>query len=233
MRQTLERKKIILFGDSLTQYAVKTSGWATALIDYVTPYFDVINRGFSGYNTRAGVKIVPLVFKENPSIPDPDIITIFWGVNDSNVGQNQHVPLREFSENLIKIITNIKTIYKSKNDLKIILITPPPFCSAKWSSGGRDNKITQSYADAVVDVARQFKIDYIDLYAEMMMNNQWSDYLNDGLHLSDQGNQFLFEKLKIILENYYGDIQKLPLQHPSWKDLGDFTQLDSIFQNFT
>ena len=45
--------RVFLFGDSLTQYAFGSEGgWAAMLADKLQRKADVVNRGFSGYNTR-------------------------------------------------------------------------------------------------------------------------------------------------------------------------------------
>ncbi len=43
---------------------------------------DVINRGYSGYNTRWVKHIVPQVFPVSQKIP-PELVTIFFGANDA------------------------------------------------------------------------------------------------------------------------------------------------------
>ena len=45
--------RVLLFGDSLTQYAFGTDGgWAAMLAEKLQRKADVVNRGFSGYNSR-------------------------------------------------------------------------------------------------------------------------------------------------------------------------------------
>lgn len=50
----LHRPYAILFGDSLTQrsFDFSASGWGLQLSSYWQGKVDVLNRGFSGYNTR-------------------------------------------------------------------------------------------------------------------------------------------------------------------------------------
>jgi hypothetical protein len=45
------RPQILLFGDSITQHAAGRYGWATELAEVYSRKADVINRGFSGYNS--------------------------------------------------------------------------------------------------------------------------------------------------------------------------------------
>lgn len=44
---------------------------------------DVLNRGFSGYNTRWAKIILPSLIREGNSLDTPVAVTIFFGANDS------------------------------------------------------------------------------------------------------------------------------------------------------
>eukprot|EP01042_Synura_sphagnicola_P005138 gene5138-6547_t len=48
------RKKVVAFGDSITQHGFNTDnhGWVAKLADWWTRRVDVLNRGYSGYNSR-------------------------------------------------------------------------------------------------------------------------------------------------------------------------------------
>lgn len=49
---TLElRPKILLLGDSITQWAFRPGGWGNLLAQHYMRRADVVNRGFSGYNS--------------------------------------------------------------------------------------------------------------------------------------------------------------------------------------
>ena len=69
---------------------------------------DVINRGFSGYNTRWNKIILPrLVTSE--MVTDIAAITILLGTNDSNEsGSKQRVPIAEYKQNLIDMISYLQ-----------------------------------------------------------------------------------------------------------------------------
>ena len=44
---------------------------------------DVLNRGFSGYNTRWAKIILPRLIKKGTGLDSPVAVTIFFGANDS------------------------------------------------------------------------------------------------------------------------------------------------------
>jgi lysophospholipase L1-like esterase len=70
----------------------------------------VINRGFSGYNTRWCKIILPgLVTSKDTA--DIKLVTIFLGANDSvdsTLCSKQHVPLEEFKQNMKDMIQYLK-----------------------------------------------------------------------------------------------------------------------------
>lgn len=66
---------------------------------------DVINRGFSGYNTRWNKFILPRLVTSDMAA-DIVAITIFLGANDSNNDSSkQAVPILEYKQNLIDMGT--------------------------------------------------------------------------------------------------------------------------------
>ncbi|CAI9572942.1 unnamed protein product, partial [Staurois parvus] len=51
--------RVVLFGDSITQFAFEANGWGATLADKLVRKCDVLNRGLSGYNTRWAKLILP------------------------------------------------------------------------------------------------------------------------------------------------------------------------------
>jgi len=90
--------KIIVFGDSLTQYGFSPDevGWVSRLANMYTARCDVVCRGFSGYNTNLAVSVLPHVFPIFPEPPphSPLLATVFFGANDASFDSfDQHVPI--------------------------------------------------------------------------------------------------------------------------------------------
>lgn len=103
------RKRVLFFGDSITQHGfnVEIRGWVSQLGNWWTRRVDLLNRGFSGYNSRWGRIIVDkVVIKEKP-----DFLFVFFGANDAiDPTVLQHVPLEEYEENLREIILKVKRV---------------------------------------------------------------------------------------------------------------------------
>ncbi|KAL7543280.1 hypothetical protein ACHAXR_012584 [Thalassiosira sp. AJA248-18] len=221
------RPTIVLFGDSITQqgfgFGTDSPGWAGLLSSAYTRRADVLNRGFSGYNTRHAIDILPSVF--GPTVADeervsssssyvgrPLFVTVFYGANDSSLPgdneHNQHVPIAEYEENLKKIVNAIGGRFQG-NDPKppIILFTPPPVDEKAWDKfclegfnelSPRTNEVVKNYGDRVKSVAKEFGCSVVDSFSLLGGNDSEEVYgknLDDGLHLNGSGNKLLFEGL--------------------------------------
>ena len=101
---------IVLFGDSITQQAFGVDGrvgWASLLAADYSRRADVLNRGFSGYNTKMALDLLPSIFTQGDS--GVLFCTVFFGANDATLpGERQHVPIDDYEKNLETIVTSIR-----------------------------------------------------------------------------------------------------------------------------
>lgn len=76
------RPNFILIGDSITQKSFSVGGWGAAFSNTYQRKVDVLNRGYSGYNSRWLIKIIDKVLPNdlNKSIL---LATVFLGANDA------------------------------------------------------------------------------------------------------------------------------------------------------
>lgn len=130
------RPQFVLLGDSITQRGFSASaGWASIIADAYLRRVDVVNRGYSGYNTRWALHVLNGVFPTTaaaaaaaPAVPR--LVTVFFGANDASlqaVNPAQHVPLQEFVENQRAIVKHIQDATKgASHPTRVLLITPPP-----------------------------------------------------------------------------------------------------------
>lgn len=121
------RPQIICFGDSITQKAFGPHGWATYISENLQRRVDVINRGYSGYNSALGVEVLEYVFDPG-SMPAPSLVTVFFGANDAVLPghefSKQHVSVEDYGKNLKFIVNFIRSSFTPVPD--ICLIAPPP-----------------------------------------------------------------------------------------------------------
>ncbi|KAJ3012366.1 hypothetical protein NUW54_g1898 [Trametes sanguinea] len=87
---------IMLLGDSLTQGGYEMNGFAAKLAHVYNRKMDVINRGFSGYNTDWILPVFEQCFAtqhEQQYVPKVRILVIWFGANDAAPPpKDQHVP---------------------------------------------------------------------------------------------------------------------------------------------
>jgi lysophospholipase L1-like esterase len=226
------RPALLLFGDSLTQYGFGTAdcevGWCGLLAAAYTRRCDVLNRGFSGYNTRHALDLLPRIFLgENTTGGGSDnanhqllFCTVFFGANDAALpGEPQHVDIEEYEQNMDAIVSQIRKLTHS--DLPIILLTPPPVDEEAWArwreieTSDRSNHVTQKYGDKVKAVAdKHAKCSVVDTWTLLEGDRDLNDngiyprsqYLSDGLHLNENGNRKIFQGLMETLSRDFPDI---------------------------
>ncbi|KAH7417825.1 GDSL Lipase/Acylhydrolase family protein-like protein [Cadophora sp. MPI-SDFR-AT-0126] len=225
--------QIVLFGDSITQGATDQSmgfGMAAELQAAYVRRFDVINRGYSGYNTNHAVDIITRALP-TPEQASMKFLTIWFGANDANKNptQGQYVPPEQFKFNLLAIINHPAVKTHSPN---IILITPPPFeesllveLQKVWGATGetRKAKDAQEYAEIVKQVGKEAGVPVVDAWGLCMEKAGWraesgevlpggdaevrsavlADLLHDGLHLSPSGYKIVFDGLVAVMKKHW------------------------------
>jgi lysophospholipase L1-like esterase len=219
---TSKRSKILLLGDSLTQLAWQ--GWAGDLANVYQRRADVMNRGMSGYNTRwyleyAQRSDVWLFNKE-----EVVLVVLFFGANDaSHDVQNarQHVPLKEFANNLSQLIDQTRRSYPQA---EIVILTAPPvqheqrlaFQKERYGNQAtgileRSLELSQQYAQAAIEVALQQQISaVVDLWSLIQQQPNWDECFTDGLHFSDRGNQAVGDALVKAIFTHYSHLKVNP-----------------------
>lgn len=222
--------KLVLLGDSLTQFAFSNGGWGARIADHFQRRLDVINRGFSGYNSTWINLALPSIFA---ALGDVNAVTVFLGANDASLpsNQRQHVPLDKYKSNLAAIVQQLLNM-GLPND-HVLLITPPPLIEKAWkefsASEGRemdrDAKVTATYATAAKEVATAMGVRSIDLFQALRLVAEedhvgFEECFVDGLHLSPKGNEILAQTLIPVLEEVFSKGADEVL--PDWKEV-DYT----------
>lgn len=172
--------QFLLFGDSITQQSSFTFG--AALADAYIRRLDIVNRGFSGYNTRQALRIVPHAVP-SPQVAKLRFMTIFFGANDSRLpdtpgGPQQHVPMSEFRENVKAILTHPSIL--AHEEARLILVTPPPvdeeMClgSSKAADPSFPDVVTRvasttaQYANAVRQLGQESGLPVVDIWSALI-----------------------------------------------------------------
>ncbi|KAI9056881.1 SGNH hydrolase [Trametes sanguinea] len=130
---------IVLLGDSLTEFGFSEGGFAAKLANAYIRKLDVINRGFSGYNTDWILPVFEQCFptqEEQQRLPKIRLLTIWFGANDAALPPNpQHIPLARYKSNLAQLVRAITSPDSPRYspDTRILLITPPPADGPRWA----------------------------------------------------------------------------------------------------
>ncbi|EPS71510.1 hypothetical protein M569_03248, partial [Genlisea aurea] len=214
------RPQIVLFGDSITQQSFMPGGWGAALASNYCRKVDVVLRGYGGYNTKWALFLLPHLFPQG-STP-PLAVTLFFGANDAalleGTGKRQHVPLEDYKQNLRRIVQHIKDC---SSKTLVVLITPPPidregrreYARSLYGDKAselpdRTNEVTGMYAEQCAALAEELGLPSINLWSKMQQQNGWNKkFLIDGLHLTPEGNGFVFKELvEIFDKNGFSDL---------------------------
>lgn len=219
-------KKLILFGDSNTQFGFSQEGrWASNLANMLQRKCDVINRGFSGYNTDQLKVMFPKIMGEF-DVSSVCGMTLMLGSNDSarpDTRTLQHVPLERFDTNLRSMIDYLLDTYKL-DKRKLIMLSPPRIFESKWQKEiGVENAnhfdyLVKDYARVCKQIADDKELNFVDFYKIMEdYGPNYSELLFDGLHLSGLGSDLLFSSITpLINKNIETDLK---FCYPYWKDI--------------
>ncbi|GAB7364292.1 hypothetical protein MBLNU230_g4837t1 [Neophaeotheca triangularis] len=176
--------QFILLGDSITQAAFSPVGLAFGprlSHDYARK-LDILNRGYSGYNTSQILSILPRILP-SPETAHVRVLCIFLGANDARLpntpGPAQDVSLDEYVANLRAIVTQPEIV--AHEGVRVLFVTPPPvheaMCfegdKAKFGAGvitapRRTAVNTRSYATASNELGSELGLPVVDLWKAIL-----------------------------------------------------------------
>jgi lysophospholipase L1-like esterase len=220
-------KKLIILGDSITQTGWSSqTPWGADLADLLQRKCDVINRGFSGYNSEKIRIILPSLFEEFSGESIAGVI-IMLGSNDSAKTYTlQHVPVDRYKANLEYIVDYLTLSGVASQ--RIILITPPKKDDEAWAYAAHEfaptepsyhfDYLVKDYSSAVKKVAQEKNTLLVDLNGIMdEYGDKYKELLHDGLHLNRRGSDLLFDILKPLVGECL--VKDLRENFPSWETL--------------
>lgn len=192
-------KKIIFFGDSITQMGINKGGYIDRIKNSLdssgkSSQYDLIGAGVGGN------KIYDLYLRIEEDVIDkkPDVVIVFEGVNDvwhktSGTGTD----LDKYENFYVAIIKKLQ----AKN-IKLILITPACIGELKDNKNAQDEDLNK-YCDVIRKLAANYHCGLIDLRKmnqayETANNNENKDrglLTVDKVHFTPTGNQMLANAL--------------------------------------
>jgi len=194
---------IVGFGDSITQATVgmpdENKRWLNVLKEKLSAHFKghrfaVINSGIGGNSAREAMAR----FEKDVVAKDPDVVILEFGGNNRNIANpDRFVNLEEFK----MLLDKYKAGLPAKT--RTIVVTFPPVLKAD-----HDRQAMEAYREITRGFARANGWPLYDFYRELLVlgkaNGPSTYTLDDGVHLTEQGNLVLaegvFEIVKTMLK---------------------------------
>ena len=200
------KKKIVFFGDSITQQGTDPKGYITIMKGILqqqdTNNYELIGAGIGGN------KVYDLYLRIEQDVINhsPEIVVLFIGVNDvwhkSTHGTGTDAD--KFEEFYRAIIYKLQAAHA-----KVILCTPAVIGEKKNNANQQDDDLNK-YAAITRDIASDLQLPLCDL-RELFQNynekhntsDAYSGMLTtDGVHLNEAGNRLvaeaLLEKIEVL-----------------------------------
>lgn len=195
----MQKKKVIFFGDSITQAGVAPDGYITLLQKMLldngkSSAFELIGAGIGGNK----VYDLYLRLEDDVLSKKPGLVFIYVGINDvwHKKSHGTGTDLNKFERFYDKIIDKIQAA-----GAQVIICTPTVVGERKGYLNELDGDLNR-YAEAIRQIADRKKVELIDLRKEII------DYINahspedksagilttDGVHMNSEGNRFLAEQ---------------------------------------
>ena len=201
----LQKKKVIFFGDSITQAGVQPGGYIVKTGELVaaenkSEQFELIGAGIGGN------KIYDLYLRMDEDVlsKNPDIVVIYVGVND--VWHKRTFGTGTDPDKFEKFYTAVINKLLAKN-IKVVLCTPAAIGEKTDFSNELDGDLNK-YSGIIRGLAKKNNLLLVDLrkaFLEYNLNanveNKESGILTtDRVHLNEKGNQFVAEEMWKVLK---------------------------------
>lgn len=193
-------KKIIFFGDSITQAGVQPKGYISQLQEMIDKKGDKAKYELIGAGI-GGNKVYDLYLRLEDDVlsKKPDLVVIYVGVNDvwhkatSGTGTDPDKFIRFYQALINKI---------QASGAKLILCTPATIGEKTDFSNQQDGDMNQ-YSNFIRNLATKNNLPLCDLRKEFLAHNLNNNPENkdkgilttDRVHLNELGNQFVADKL--------------------------------------
>ncbi|TCD03425.1 SGNH/GDSL hydrolase family protein [Pedobacter psychroterrae] len=200
----LKPKKIIFFGDSITQAGVQPGGYVDLIKKGLgTENYEVIGAGIGGN------KVYDLYLRMENDVLNkkPDAVVIYVGVNDvwhklSSRTGTDYDKFIGFYNALIKKIQD--------NGAKVILVTPAVIGEKKNGANEMDAELDK-YSGAIREIAAKNNLPLCDLrkiftdynIAKNADDKEKGILTTDGVHLNPEGNQTVAANLLAIIKKLF------------------------------
>ncbi|MBO9659103.1 MAG: G-D-S-L family lipolytic protein [Chitinophagaceae bacterium] len=200
-----KKNKVIFFGDSITQAAVKGNGYIVKLDSIIKKEglgesFELAGAGIGGN------KVYDLYLRMETDVleKNPDIVFIYVGINDvwhkSSSGTGTDAP---------KFIGFYKAIIKKlqEKNIRVVVCTPSVIGERNDFSNEQDGDLNH-YSNIIRNIAKESNLPVVDLRkafveyekANNPTNQEKGILTTDRVHLNDAGNLFVAGEMWKVLK---------------------------------
>ena len=199
-----QTKRVVFFGDSITQAGVQPSGYITRIgeglkVKGLGAAYELIGAGIGGN------KIYDLYLRMEDDVlaKNPDIVFIWVGVND--VWHKQSFGTGTDPDKFEKFYHAIIKKLQAKN-IRVILVTPAAIGEKTDFTNQQDGDLNK-YAQIIRDVAGKDNCELVDLRKIFLDYNLKNNPANkesgiltvDRVHLNEKGNQIVADEMMKLL----------------------------------
>lgn len=196
----VKKKKIVFFGDSITQAGAQPSGFISLMRNMLqqkglADSYDLIGAGIGGN------KVYDLYLRMDDDVlsKKPDIVVIWVGVND--VWHKKSFGTGTDADKFAKFYTAIIKKLQAQQ-IQVFLCTPAAIGEKTDFTNELDGDLNK-YAAIIRDLAKENNCQLIDLRKAFLdynlennPNNEESGILtSDRVHLNEKGNNFVAERM--------------------------------------
>jgi lysophospholipase L1-like esterase len=194
-----KKKKVVFFGDSITQAGVQPKGYITVMQNMLQQQginnYELVGAGIGGN------KIYDLYLRMDDDVisKSPDIVVVYVGVNDvwHKRTYGTGTDADKFEKFYRALITKLQA-----NNAKVIVVTPAAIGEKNDWSNEQDGDLNK-YCNIIRNMAKSLDIPVVDLRKFFMDYEQAHNTSNadkgiltvDGVHLNDLGNQLVAEQM--------------------------------------
>jgi len=201
-----KKKRIIFFGDSITQLGVLPGGYITRIdsmckLENKSSQYEFIGAGIGGN------KVYDLYLRMDSDVlaKNPDIVVIYIGVND--VWHKASFGTGTDADKFEKFYQTILKKLKEKN-ISAILCTPAVIGEKTDFSNQQDGDMNK-YSNIIRGIAQKNNLPLVDLRQKFLDYNKQYNTENkeqgiltrDRVHLNEKGNQFVADEMWKAIKN--------------------------------
>ena len=201
-----KKKRIIFFGDSITESGVKPGGYLVRMDSMIAlqgkaDLYELVGSGISGN------KIYDLYLRLDEDVlsKKPDVVVMYIGVNDvwhkrsAGTGTDPD-KFENFYTSILKRLT--------VNNIKVVLCTPAVIGEKTDFSNEQDGDLNK-YSNIIRNIADKNNLPLIDLrkiFLDYNLKNNPSNkesgiLTTDRVHLNAKGNQLVANEMWKVLQN--------------------------------